>query len=291
MQVHYERRPGIRGIIALVLTGRDHLPLLVLLAGLLTVLVACSTEVHKGAGGDTEPATHWEPTTRTMPDAGSGAQESTTRNPRAGWDYVALGDSLAAGVGARRGYVARYAQYLRRDTGVRLRVINLGVSGETSSQLLHALRKDPSMRKALGGAEVITFNIGINDLGWAGRSYESGTCGGPHNEACLREAVKTFRGNWDEIIGEISSLRSTDDTIIRAAGLGYTPRARGAFESYLSEANRHIASSTEEVGIPHTEVHLGQRRISPDTVHPNDEGYAVISSRLRKLGYEPLSPR
>ena len=204
---------------------------------------------------------------------------------------MALGDSLAAGVGARRGYVARYAEYLRGDASVRLSVINLGVSGQTSSQLLRAVRKNSSMREALGEAEVVTFNIGINDLGWAARSHESGTCGGPHNEACMREAVKTFIGNWDAIIEEISSLHSTDELIIRTAGLGYTPRARGVYRSYLREANRHVASSTEDAGIPHTEVHLGKGRISPDGVHPNDEGYEVIASRLRKLGYEPLSPR
>lgn len=202
-----------------------------------------------------------------------------------------MGDSLAAGVGARRGYVARYAEYLRGDTGVRLRVINLGVSGQTSSQLLRAIRKDSSMREALGEAEVVTFNIGINDLGWAARSHMSGICGGPHNEACLRESVKTFIGNWDAIIEEISSLRSTDETVIRTAGLGYTPRARGVYRSYLREANRHITSSAEDAGIPHAEVHLGKARLSPDGVHPNDEGYGEISARLRKLGYEPLSPR
>jgi lysophospholipase L1-like esterase len=56
------------------------------------------------------------------------------------WDYVALGDSLAAGVGAERGYVDRYAAHLRNDTGARVRVTNLGVSGQTSSELLDALR-------------------------------------------------------------------------------------------------------------------------------------------------------
>lgn len=81
------------------------------------------------------------------------------------WDYVALGDSLAAGVGARRGYVDRYAEHLRDDAGARVRVVNLVVSGQTSLQLLRALRNDPSTRRAVGGAEVTTFNIGINDLG------------------------------------------------------------------------------------------------------------------------------
>jgi len=37
------------------------------------------------------------------------------------------------GVGARRGYVDRYADHLRSDTGARVRVINLGQSGQMST--------------------------------------------------------------------------------------------------------------------------------------------------------------
>ena len=88
---------------------------------------------------------------------------------------MALGDSLAAGVGAERGYVDRYAAHLRDDTGARVRVSNFGVSGQTSSELLDALRGDESLRRAIEGAEVVTFNIGINDLGRAGAAYEEGT--------------------------------------------------------------------------------------------------------------------
>jgi lysophospholipase L1-like esterase len=204
---------------------------------------------------------------------------------------VALGDSLAAGVGARRGYVDRYAEHLRKDTGAQIRVVNLGRSGQTSPQLLHALRNDPSIRRAIGRAKVVTFNIGINDLGHASSSYENGSCGGAENERCLRAAVEEVKETWDAIIEEILSLRSTEETIIRTAGLGYTPCVDGVFEPYLSEVNRHIGASAARSGIPYIEVHLGEEGMSPDSVHPNDEGYRVIAGRLRELGYEPLGPR
>jgi len=138
---------------------------------------------------------------------------------------------------------------------------------------------------------VVTFNIGINDLGRASRSYENGSCGVAHNEACLRAAVETVEKNWDAIIEEISGLRSTDEAIIRTAGLGYTPRVDGVFEPYLFEVNRHIAASAADNGIPYVEVRPGGDGMSPDGVHPNDEGYRAIAGRLRELGYEPLSPR
>jgi lysophospholipase L1-like esterase len=267
---------------------------LVLLTALLPALAACSPEAESGEQRTGERAQQGLGPQETMaaPERAAaleGATEAAT-DSRTTWDYVALGDSLAVGVGANRGYVQRYAEHLRSDTGARIRVVNLGLSGQTSSQLLHALRNDTSMRRAIGRAEVVTVNIGINDLGYAGRSYKNGSCGGPQNQRCLRAAVEKVEENWDAVIEEILHLRSTNEAIVRTAGLGYTPRVDGMFEPYLAKVNRHIAASATDNGIPYAQVRLGEEGISPDGVHPNDRGYEVIADRLRELGYELLSP-
>ncbi len=264
------------------------------LAALLIGLTACSPSGEEGGqrkGKDSRMGTASREKTYSPERAATEHETGVTFAGSASWDYVALGDSLAAGVGARRGYVDRYAEHLRSDTDARIRVVNLGRSGQTSSQLLYALRRDPVMRRAMGRAEVVTFNIGINDLGHAGRAYENGSCGGAENERCLREAVEEVEENWDAIIEEISGLRSTDEAIIRTAGLGYTPRVDEVFEPYLSEVNRHIAASAARSGIPYVEAHLDEEAMSPDGVHPNDEGYRAIAERLRELGYKPLDLR
>jgi lysophospholipase L1-like esterase len=243
--------------------------------------------------------------------AGGGAEDTseettTTTGTTVVWDYVALGDSLAAGTGAYyEGYVDRYAAYLEADTGVQVNVTNLGRNGQTSSELLHALRNDPSWRRAVGEADVLTLNIGLNDLGRAATAYENGICGGADNEDCLREVVGTVEGNWNAIIAELLSLRSTNDTIIRTAGLGYTPYldteepADGdsnaelgnlrVFKPYLDRVNRQLTTTASDNGIPHAEVRLERRYLGQDGVHPNDEGYEVIAGRLRELGYSPLN--
>lgn len=256
---------------------------MLILAALLVGLVACSPGTDDGARGTGE-------------EPGPGpAQRETTAAARQdapdGLDYVALGDSLAAGVGAERGYVDRYAEHLRNDTGAEVRVTNLGVSGRTAPQLLEALRNDPSTRKAIRGAEVVTFNIGINDLGEAGMAYENGACGGPDDEECLRAVVEAVERDWDAITEEILRLRSTDDAAIRTAGLGYTPDVEGVYGPYLAEVNRHIAASAGDNGIPYAEIRLGGEGMSRDGVHPNDEGYGKIADGLRGLGYEPLTFR
>ena len=231
---------------------------------------------------------------------------TTTTNTLVSWNYAALGDSLAVGTGASyKGYVDRYAEYLEADTGARVNVTNLGRNGQTSSELLYALRNDPSSRQAVEEADVVTINIGINDLGRAVQAYENGTCGDADNQDCLRTAAETLKASWNAITAELLSLRSTSNTIIRVGGLGYTPYldteeapdsrpGNGElndfqiFEAYLDEVNRHIAITASDNGIPYAEVHLNKGYISPDGVHPNDEGYEVIAERLRELGYSPL---
>jgi lysophospholipase L1-like esterase len=270
---------------------------LLLLAALLATLIACSpgTEREKQQAGRDAGQTRAQQGTTTSGDRSRDATapegEATMADSRVRWDYVALGDSLAAGVGARRGYVPRYAEHLQRDTEANIRVTNLGVSGQTSSQLLHSLRADPEIRKALRGAEVVTLNIGLNDLGQARSAYQSGTCGGSQNQACLRKVVDRVERNWDAVIYEISSLRSTHNTIIRTVGLGYTPRTEGNFGPYLARVTRHIDSAADDAHIPYAEVHLDDEDMSADGLHPNDKGYRLTADRLRSLGYKPLYPR
>src|SRR4028119_1719362 len=136
-------------------------------------------------------------------------------------------------------------------------------------------------RGAIEGAGGVTFNIGISARGRAGAVYEEGTCGGEDGEECLREAVEAVKDNWDAIATELLGLRSTGDTIIRTPGLGYTPRAEDDLEHYVSEVNRHIASTTRSKAVPYVEIPAGEIGMSPDGVHPNDAGYATIADRLR----------
>jgi lysophospholipase L1-like esterase len=256
--------------------------LVVLSAG----LTACSQGTENGARSKDEsprPGMVYQATTdATEHDPEEDAKASPPDDADT-WDYVALGDSLADGVGARRGYVDMYADHLRDDTGARVKLTNLGVSGQTSPQLLRALRNDPSTRRALRGAEVITYNIGINDLGQARGSYDAGTCGGVQGERCLHATVGELDENWDAITAEILTL-SPDETIIRTVGLGYTPQAGKVLEPYLKQVNYNIATSSDESGIPYAEVSLGDKGLGPDGLHPDESGYEDIADGLEELG-------
>ncbi|HVL80708.1 MAG TPA: SGNH/GDSL hydrolase family protein [Actinomycetota bacterium] len=222
------------------------------------------------------------------------------------WTYVALGDSLADA--GERGYVPAFAGMLEESLGTDVRLLNLGVSGWTTRDLLGALRSDDQLRDALRSADVVTFNIGGNDLLRARAIFGTARCGGT---ACLAEAVAGFRTNWDEILDEILLLRDPRDVMVRTLDI-YNPYAAqqvrdGTFDTlapFLEEANERIRTSAEVRGLRWARVHeafngpggrsdpVAQGLIADDGLHPSDTGHRLIAERLMALGTRPLvAPR
>jgi lysophospholipase L1-like esterase len=241
---------------------------------------------------------------------GSGSHPQSASTPSqqpVAWNYAALGDSLAVGVLASQGYVPRYKAYVQSDTGAVVSLTNLGQNGWRSADLLQALTSDVSLRSAVAGAQVVTWDIGGNDLLHATGEFVSNTCGGSDNQECFRAAVSTFDANWDAIMAELLALRSPKTTILRTMDV-YNPfvgeqMANGTFtvlNPYLNAINQHIAASAALNQVPLARVHdafnglsgeqdpVALGYIAGDGVHPNDAGHKVIADEFRKLGYSPL---
>jgi len=239
---------------------------------------------------------------------GGGGSERPPTGSGSTWDYVALGDSLAFGVGANQaGYVPRYRDHIVADTGHQVELTNLGVPGWTSTDLFDAVRNEQRFRDAISEAEVVTWDIGGNDMLAARTRYLNGTCGGSDNQDCLRETVARFRTNWDGIMAEIKSLRSAGSTILRTMDI-YNPfvaalKASGDFDElkpYLEQVNAHIAQSAQANQVPVARVYeafngpngeadaAAKGYISNDLLHPDDDGYRAMGELLRALGYGPL---
>jgi lysophospholipase L1-like esterase len=225
--------------------------------------------------------------------------------------YVALGDSLAVGVGATagNGYVARYKAALESDTGATVNLDNRGVSGSSSSQLFSAVQSDANLRTALQNAQVITFDIGGIDLLAARATYKQNTtsCGGADNQNCLRTAVANFKTNWNGIIAALHSLnaaantRTIDiynpfvnvdksaDTFPNDGGLNDFE----VFKIYLDQTNDHIRTTAQANGIALGSVYCSFNGVNGDIdpgsfgliagdgFHPNDTGHALIAARIR----------
>ena len=247
----------------------------------------------------------------------STAEETTTATAAASssLDYVALGDSLATGYGATNGYVYRYANLLGTDTEATVNVHNLGVNGLTSKQLRAGIENNQRVKDTIKQAEVITIDIGANDLLRARWRYRTGDCGGADNQDCFRQAVGDFQTNWDAILANVTGVRSPGTTIIRTMDF-YNPlvdvdRATESwpnasandfmiFKEYLEQVNSHIDKSSDAYGIPHARIYeafngptgdedpSSNGYMASDGIHPSDDGHAVIAQELRKLAYKPL---
>ncbi len=182
------------------------------------------------------------------------------------WKYTALGDSLATGFGASRGYVPRYQDHIQRDTGTSVSLKNFGENGWKSGDLYNALRTNRTMRSSVSASRIVTWNIGGNDLRAARNLYKGATCGGADNQNCLRSTVNIFKTNWDGILTEILGLRSTSTTIIRTMDI-YNPYVNEdnvsdswandgglndfqVFKQYLDEVNGYIATTAGGKKIP-----------------------------------------
>jgi lysophospholipase L1-like esterase len=235
------------------------------------------------------------------------------------WSYTALGDSQAFGALALpfHGYAFQYRAALQNDTGNTALLYNLGVPEWTSSDLLRGLRSSFVIRPVVRFSQVVTFNIGGNDLNPARSKYKTGVCGGSDNQDCLRSAVTQFKLNWDGILAELRHLRNLNRTIVRTMDI-YNPyvtedQASNSWidpspdpndfyviKFYLEQVNSYIAQTAAAEGISCAPVYAtfngpngdqdpkAKGYIAFDNLHPSDFGHTVIAGLVRNLGYQPL---
>lgn len=238
--------------------------------------------------------------------AGCGGAVGSTSS--SAWQYTALGDSLAFGIlDTQGGYARRYDGYVATDTGNSVAFTDLGVNGAHSGDLLNSLQNDANFRSHISASQVVTWDIGGDDLLHAVNLFQNNQCGGADNQDCLRSAVSSFMTNWDAVVQQLLALRSKSNTILRTMDV-YNPFVaelivQGTYntvEPYLDAVNQHIAASAQANGIPMAQIHLafngasGQEDpitkglLTVDGVHPNDAGHKLIADTLRALGCAPL---
>ena len=131
--------------------------------------------------------------------------------------YVALGDSLAFGIGATdpatTGYVPLFFEFLEDEGDVEV-LTNLSVPAETSGSMISggqlaaavATIADPD-----NDAEVVTLDIGGNDLlGLLGTPPCAVNPGGAACQSAIASALNTFAGNYSVIVGTLAVALGND---------------------------------------------------------------------------------
>lgn len=234
-----------------------------------------------------------------LPAPVAGAQESPA--------YLAIGDSLAFGVGASdastMGYVGRAYESLRgseryRESG--LDSINLSVPGATSTDLLlpggqlemaleEITRRGDDSSPAANEVEIVSVDIGGNDL------LSLVAPGSP----CLESSsVEPCRSAFGDVLSAIQNnlsealqrLREAAPTAIIVVVDLYNPYSgtgdlrEPIAEIGVGQANGVVGAviADPELGVraaPISQLFSGRggQWIAPDGIHPNDNGHAVIA--------------
>ena len=185
--------------------------------------------------------------------------------------YVAIGDSLTAGVGATSAATSlpgALAQKIAAASGVQVIVNNLGVPGATSfdiltGQIIAAGQMQPQM---------ITLFIGTNDM---------------HNFVPREK----FKSNLETAVRSLQQTAQAQIYLINLPYLGardlVLPPYNWYFELELKEYNAVIAEVAQETGVKLIDLHtisakpfsVDQKAVSgvysPDRFHPSDRGYAL----------------
>ncbi len=168
---------------------------------------------------------------------------------------VALGDSLTAGFGVAQdeAYPVRLAARLQRE-GYRYRVVNAGVSGDTSAGALRRLDWVLRSRPA-----IVIVAVGAND-GLRGQS------------------VAALRRNLDQIVerGQSAGAR------VLLTGMRLPPNYGDEYAQAFARVfpavarRRHVALMPFLLDGVAAIPSLNQ----PDGIHPNAAGHAIIAKRL-----------
>ena len=184
-------------------------------------------------------------------------------------NYVSLGDSIAAGVGAS-GYTAdgtfpegSYAKnikdYLEEKVGSgNLNAVNHAQSGDRSEDLLDKL-KDATIEEDVTNADIITVCIGANDiLGPAIANIEDyiyGTISQAEMEDILDKGIAAFDTNFSTLLDKLTELNSKANIIFTTI---YNPYKVFVLPGELASIAQYIGISVDNINAMGsiTEVYL-----------------------------------
>lgn len=232
--------------------------LFLLAAILLALLFGCDApSVDSPPGNATAP--------EGSPPAGDGAGEAGIGEPRAAATQatragriVAFGDSLTAGLGvpADESYPAQLQRWLD-EAGYPFRVVNAGVSGDTSAggvrRVDWVLKSDPSL---------VILELGGND-GLRGIDPAQ-------TRANLEAIIRKFRAAGVPIV---------------LVGMKLPPNYGGRFTKDFADIYPELARKYELPFMPFflEDVALNDHLTQADGIHPTGEGYAVIVRNLKPI--------
>lgn len=209
--------------------------------------------------------------------------------------YVALGDSYSSGqtpYGEDEGY--GYSDFIKdrlAEAGVLEQYNKKGVSGYTTEDVLQQL---PSIRRLLADADIITLDVGINDIQYLEEFKEYQRKPSPEDldvlNAAVEQQIPFITKNLKQIIDDINAANTDSRPVIYLMGYFNAYPYLPELESVVDSLNDGILSVAVETGVSyvHTKDVMDQdlKRYLPGDTHPTLEGYEIIAEEFWKSIYK-----
>lgn len=198
---------------------------------------------------------------------------------------LALGDSLTRGTGdpEGKGYVGYLIDELGERTEQEIVLVNQGVNGLTSPELVQALQRE-EVRVEARAADVLLVSIGGNDL------FRGGETLAHLDPARIAVIEEEYSRQLQTILQELRKLNET--ATIFLIGL-YNPfgdlQDADTTNRIVRDWNYRAAETAAQVPkavlVPTFDLFQLQVRdyLAGDQFHPNAEGYRLIAERVAAL--------
>lgn len=225
-----------------------------------------------------------------------------TAQPRA--SLVGLGDSIPAASNCSEctPFVDLLGDRLSVDRDTPVQVINLGVDGWTSTDLLDSLAPDREEATATSTADIVTVTIGANDFYPQFDTYLGGDCGGDDGLACFTAVLPELEDTLTSVLERIFALDAARPTVLVTGYWNVFPDGAVARQLYgpqfvddsaelTRRTNDVIAAVARDHGAIYVDlltVFKGDRGdrdptdlLSDDGDHPNQDGHRRIAGALQ----------
>ncbi|MEH3001602.1 GDSL-type esterase/lipase family protein [Bacillus pumilus] len=208
-----------------------------------------------------------------------------------GRSYVAIGDSLTVGVGARLfggGFAERYQWMLEKKTQASVELSVFAKSGLTTDQILQLFKRS-DVRRAIAPADIITITGCGNDLVQAVQQYEEG-----EDEKKLLQATLHCQANFSKMIQEIAHIKRGQQPYCVYLMNLYNPFPQIPIAGrWLQQYNHQLRLLAANPYVEVVDVYRafeGHERdyLSIDQFHPNHKGYEAMAKALFQQSWKQL---
>lgn len=206
--------------------------------------------------------------------------------------YVAIGDSLSAGIGTSLfspGFVQRYRRMAERELEEPIYLQIIARPGYQTRDILSELENETTAGQ-IQQAELITITAGEDDFIQAIRKYQQ-----ERNRNEYYHTLKNTMQDYSKIIKRIIVLKQASDKpyLIRLVNL-YNPFSDDVMaDNWIKKFNRHVKDFSTQNNVQHIQIDkviggFKKEYLALNGIHPNDVGYERIAESLHRQGYDEL---